>query len=303
MLPFLRRHVYRTILAALVILTTSTPGVAQITSTPALPVTRGHGIVRVQTKLLRATDTIGTTSRSLTVISAPVVGVYGVTPKLAVFGVVPILSKRLETTTPGSRVERNPAGLGDVRVFARYTAFQSNARGRTIRLAPFAGIEAPTGTNSAEDALGVLPAPLQLGSGSWDPFFGFAFTWETLGWQLNIAPAYQRNTTADGFRFGNQARIDAGYKVRVLPRALGGGIPRFLYANLESNLIHARPNETGDGTVVGSGGTTWYLGPGVQFITQRYIVEGAIQLPILQDLGVGALPRDYVATLSARLNL
>ena len=111
MLPFLRRHVYRTILAALVILTTSTPGVAQITSTPALPVTRGHGIVRVQTKLLRATDTIGTTSRSLTVISAPVVGVYGVTPKLAVFGVVPFLSKRLETTTPGNRVERDSADL------------------------------------------------------------------------------------------------------------------------------------------------------------------------------------------------
>ncbi len=290
--------------AALVLMIVAAPAAAsQITSTPALPVSRGHGILRVQTKLLRATDATSTTERSLTVFSIPLVAVYGVSPKLAIFGVVPIVSKRLVTTAPGSRVERGPSGLGDVRFFARYTAFQANNRGRTVRVAPFAGVEAPTGTHDTADDLGRLPASLQLGSGSWDPFVGFAFTWETLDWQVNVAPAYQRNTVADGFRFGDQARVDAGFKVRVLPRTLGGGVPRFLYANLEANVIHDAESESDDEAIAGTGGTIWYLGPGVQFVTQRYIVEGAIQIPVLQDLGEDALRRDFIATLSIRLNL
>ncbi len=281
---------------------------AQITSNPALPVTRGRGIVRVQAKLFQASAVNEVSDRSLTVFSIPLVAVYGVSPKLAVFGVVPVVRKRLETTeldllAQGDTFVRGPTGLGDVRVFARYIAFQSNHQGRTMRVAPFAGVELPTGRNDAADDRGRLPASLQLGSGSWDPFAGFAFTWQTLGWQINVAPAYQRNTAADGFRFGDQARVDAGFKVRVLPRTLGAGIPRFLYANLETNLIHNAASESDDEVIAGTGDTTWYLGPGMQFITQRYIVEGAIQIPILQDLGEDALRRDYIATLSVRLNL
>lgn len=272
---------------------------AQVTSAPALPVTSGHGIIRVQAKLLRAGD--DASGRSLTVVSTPIAGVYGVTPSLAVFGIVPVLHKQMVTTSGAEG--RGPTGLGDVRLFARYTIFKTNAPGRTFRVAPFAGVELPTGTSDGGDATGPFAPGLQLGSGSWDPFAGASITWQTLGWQVNVVPAFQRNSAANGFRQGDEVRVDAGFMVRVLPRTLGRGLPRFLFANLETNLIHEFASEADGVELPETGGTTWFVGPGVQFVTQRYVLEGALQLPVLQDIGVGALRRDYIATLSARLNL
>ncbi len=281
----------------------ATPAVGQITTNTALPVTRGHGVIRVQTKLIRSSGDPSAMDRELRVIALPLVAVYGISPRLAVFGVVPLVDKSLTVDTPLGRQERGPRGLGDVRAFTRYTAFQRNQQGQTVRLAPFAGIELPTGTDDQEDDLGPLPPPLQLGSGSWDPFAGFVFTWQTLAWQLDVSPLYEVNTAANGFRFGDVARLDAAFKVRVLPRELRGGVPGFLYVNLETNLIREDESARGGAVVPSTGGTTWYIAPGTQYITKGYVIEGAVQIPLVQDLSGDAIRSDYIATLSLRINI
>jgi len=50
---------------------------------------------------------------------------YGVTPKLAVFGVVPYVDKDLYRTVGGSRLSRGASGIGDVSLFGRFTLLQS----------------------------------------------------------------------------------------------------------------------------------------------------------------------------------
>ena len=279
------------------------PARAQITTNTALPVGKGEGIVRLQSKIIRSTGDPSPMDRDLRVLAFPLVGVYGVTAKLTLFGIVPILDKNLEVTTPQGRLTRKTSGLADVRFFARYTVFQANRRGQTMRLAPFAGVELPTGTDDAVDALGRLPGPLQLGSGSWDPFMGLVFSRQSFAWQVDVSASYKFTTGTNDFQFGDEVRLDVATKVRLLPRHLSGGLPSFLYANAETNLIWQDENHSGGAVDLNSGGATWYLAPGLQYVTKRIILEAAVQLPVVQDLNGLALENNVITTLSLRLNL
>lgn len=275
---------------------------ASITFSTALPVTQGEGIFRFQAKSLSSAGDPTAMDRELNVLAFPLVGVYGATQKLALFGVVPTLDKSLDVTTPLSRRTREVSGLGDVTLLARYTAYKRDRVGRTFRVAPFAGIEIPSGKDDETDELGQLPQPLQLGSGSWDPSIGSIATWQTLGWQIDTSASYKFNTAANGFEFGDVARFDFSYQRRLRPRELGEGVPNFLYGVLESNLIWQDRNEAGGIQDPNSGGVTWFLAPGLQWVSKRLVVEGAVQIPVVQNLHGGALENDYIATLSTRVN-
>jgi len=291
----------------LLLMTVAPPATAQITTNTALPVTEGRGIARVQSKVLRSAGS-GPMNREVTAYAFPVVGVYGVTPDWAVFGVLPILDKNLDATIPrgpraGERIERGPTGIGDARLFARYTIWTRNRAGQTQRLAPLAGVEMPTGDDDATDEFGRFPQPLQLGSGSWDPFAGLVFTWQTLQWQVDVSPAYQFNTEANDFEFGDEARLDVASKYRLWTNERGGRVPGFFYANLETNLIWQGKHEIQGQDDPNSGGTTWLVAPGLQYITQRVVIEAAVQLPAAQDVNGTGLERDFITTLSLRVNL
>lgn len=277
---------------------------AQITTNNALPVGKGKGIVRVQHKLVRATGDPSGVNRELLVQATPVVGVYGITPRLSVFGVVPVLDKSLTLSTPEQRIERgSDIGLGDVRLFTRYDVYRSSTAKRILSIAPLVGLELPTGNNDRRDSLGSLPQPLQRGSGSWDPFGGIVFTWQNLEWFYTLSTSYQLNTEAHGFKFGNEYRLDGVIKYRLFPRELRSGVPGYFYLDLESNLIWEEKNELNGTADNNSGGMTWFVDPGLQYITQKFVFEAALQLPALQDLNGNALEIDFATTLSIRMNL
>lgn len=274
---------------------------SQITTHTALPVSTHGGILRIQTKVLRSSGDPTQANRELTVVMIPLVLVYGVTPKLAAFGIVPVLNKKLNFTGDTARAQRSVSGLADIQVFLRYTVFQRDVLGATLRLAPFAGTRIPTGSRNASDTMGRLPPPLQLGSGAWSPFVGAVLTRQTFTWQLDLSSSYRFTSTIDGFRFGNEARFDVASKLRLLPRNLGAGLPSFLYANLESNLIWNGKNEINGVHSDNSGGTVWYVDPGFQFISRRIIIETALQIPIVQKLNGVALKNDFIFVISFRI--
>lgn len=296
------RAVFRFALGVVLLGLIGRPATAQITTNTALPVTEGRGVVRLQAKVIQATAD-GPRDRELTAYAVPVIGAYGLTPRWTLFGVVPLLRKRLDVTTPQGRVTRGPTGLGDARLFARYTVWRQNRSGQTLRLAPLAGLELPTGRSDDTDRLGRLPQPLQLGSGSWDSFAGLVFTWQTLRGQLDLSPVYQLNTEAHKFRFGDAARLDVAAKRRLWVHERSGAGPGFLYANLETNLIWRDENEIRGQKISDSGGTTWLAAPGLQYITRCFVIEGAVQLPAAQEGNGTALEQDVITTLSLRVNI
>jgi len=282
--------------------TVSTATAAPQTFNTALPVAAGEFVFREQFFYLKATDDPGPADRELDVRGGVSVLGYGVTGDLAVFGVLPWLDKELDVTTPGGRVTRDTSGFADARLFGRYTVYKDGAPGRTFRIAPFLGLELPTGDDNDTDSLGRLPAPLQLGSGSWDAFGGIVLTYQTLAFQIDAQASYKLNTEANSFEFGDEARLDASLQYRVWPRELESGVPGFLYAVLEGNFLYADNNEINGVKDPNSGGTSYFLSPGLQYVTKRWIIEGIVQLPVSQDLNGTALEDDFTVRVGFRLN-
>ena len=274
---------------------------APITTNTALPVSEGEFLLRGQAKYILSSGDPSSADRELSVWAAPTVFVYGASEKIALFGVFPWLDKSLDITTPMGRVSRGDSGIGDFRFLARYTLGQWDNSGETFRLAPFVGLEVPTGNDDERDSLGFLPAPLQLGSGSWDPMVGTIFTWQTLAWQFDSSVSYKFNTAANGYQFGDEARLDLSFQYRLLPRVLGDGVPGFLYGVVESNLIWRDRDQLSATDIPASGGTIWYLAPGIQYVTERWILEAAVQLPVVQNLNGSALENDFIVTAGFRV--
>lgn len=268
----------------------------------ALPVAQGEFIFREQFVLDQSGDDPSGADRDRTAWALVSVLGYGATADLALFGVVPYVDKDLDITQSGRRRERSARGLGDIGLFGRYTLYRRDWPGRTLRVAPFAGIETPTGDDDERDALGRLPAGIQPGSGSWDPFGGVVLTYQTLDFQIDAQASYQANTEANDFEFGDVARLDGSLQYRLWPRELGSGVPGFLYGILESNLIYQDENRIGGVDDPNSGGFTAFILPGFQYVTRRWITEAGVQVPVVQDLNGTALEKDYVLRAGFRFN-
>jgi len=273
---------------------------APITFNTALPVASGEGILRGQYVLVRATGDPTPLGRSITVQAAPVALAFGVTPRLALFGIAPFFDKSFELDTPAGRIERSASGIGDLLFLGRYTAYALDRPGSTIRFAPFVGIELPTGKDDVSDSLGRLPRPLQPGSGSWDGLGGVVFTWQTLGWEFDADAGFRKNTASDGFRFGDQAFTDASFQYRVWPRGLEAGVPAYVFAVAESNLVFAGRDRVGGVPDPDSGGTTWNVSLGLQYVAERFVIEGIYQLPAVERLNGSAVETDYLLSVGIR---
>lgn len=287
--------------AAWLILSSPVSG-APVTFNTALPVGGDEFVARGLLVRSQSGHDPGAADRDLGATSLVSVLGYGVTPKLAVFGVLPYVDKDLDLTVGGSRLARGASGIGDVSLFGRYTLLQRDQPGRTFRVAPFLGVKAPTGDDNERDGLGRLPAAVQSGTGAWDAFGGVVATYQILALQVDGQISYRVNNEANGFDPGDEARLDGSLQYRLWPRTLGSGVPDFLYGVLEMNLVHRDKHEMNGITDNNSGGTTVYLAPGLQYVTKRWIVEGVVQLPVIENLNGNALESDYIVRAGVRFN-
>lgn len=301
------RHLVRSALGFMLVATaigsSSEVHAAPETFNTALPVGKDDFVFREQFLAIKASDDPSAADRNLEVLGGVSVLGYGATSDAAIFVMLPYLDKQLDFTMPGGqRITRGTSGIGDAQIFARYTVFQQDMAGSSFRVAPFVGIKLPTGDDDDSDRFGRLPQPLQLGSGSWDPFGGVIATYQTLDYQVDAQASYKANTNANGFKFGDELGFDASLQYRLWPHELGGGVPGFLYGVIETNLLHQAKNRIAGVDDPDSGGTTLFLSPGLQYVTKRWVLEAIVQLPIVQDLGGSALEQDYAVRAGFRVN-
>ncbi len=275
---------------------------APVTFNTALPVGGGEFVARGLVVVNESGKDPSGADRDRRATSFVSVLGYGVTNKLAMFGVVPYVDKDLDVTVNGNRINRSESGLGDVSVFGRYTVVQHDQPGRTFRVAPFFGVKAPTGNDNESDEFGRLPPSVQSGTGAWDVFGGIVGTYQTFDFQTDGQVSYRINNEANNFEPGNVFRLDGSLQYRLSPKILGDGVPNFLYGVLETNFIYRDKNKLNGTDNDNSGGTTVFLSPGLQYVTKRLIVEGVVQLPVIQDLNGNALENDYVVRAGVRFN-
>ncbi|MCM2306705.1 MAG: transporter [Sulfuritalea sp.] len=275
---------------------------APITFNTALPVHEGGWVLREQFMYMKIADDPTPAQRDMRVSGVMSVLGYGVTSDFALFGMLPLFNKRIDISMGRQDITRRKSGVGDLTLLGRYTAYQYDAPGRTLRIAPFLGVKAPTGEDNARDGMGRLPPPVQPGSGSWDVLGGAVLTYQTLDFEIDSQVSYKANREANGFQAGNVASLDTSLQYRLWPRSLGAGVPAFLYGVLEANLVHSARNRSGGADDPNSGGTTLFITPGLQYVTQKWIVEAGVQIPVSQDLNGTALKNDYVFTTGFRVN-
>lgn len=273
----MNKQLFLTLAFSIPILSVAPVLAAPITFNTALPVSEDEVLVAGQLLYRETEDAAGQEQSTAALVS--VIG-YGVTPELTLFGVVPYSRHSLNTATG----DRHASGLGDARAFARYTVYRNDFRGGTFRIAPFAGVKAPTGTSRARDARGVLPPPLQPGSGSWAAFGGLVGTWASVDYNLDAQIAYQANGRKGGARPGDLINADASLQYRLSPHPLDGDAPGWLYAVIEVNFAQEGRMRLGSMADPNSGGSRLYLTPGLQYAAKRWIAEAAIQLPVTQNL-------------------
>ena len=272
---------------------------APITFNSALPVGQGRFIVREQLVVSRSGDDPSGTGREIDTRSLLSVVAYGVNAKLAMFGVLPYTNK--EATMLGAP-ERSSDGFGDLTVFGRYTLYQRDWSGRTLRVAGVAGLKAPTGSDDESDSLGRLPVALQPGTGSWDGFLGGVVSYQRVEFGIDAQLSYRANTEANEFEAGDETHLDVSYQHRFLPSALTAETREFLYGVLEVNTVYKDRSRQNGRLIEDSGGTTIFITPGVQYVTRKFIVEVAVQVPFVQNLRGNALETGSVIRVGFRVN-
>jgi hypothetical protein len=285
--------------AVLVLLVTSDSYSLPINSDLGLTPHKGQVILRAQTRYTFKGDDSTSQDREQDVYSVPLVAVYGFTSKASLLVKVPIVSKELRAI---NSPDRGDTGLGDTTVLGKYRVYTHNFKGGTSRLSLVGGLELPTGEDDGRDSVGILPAPLQLGSGAVDVIAGGAYTLQTLDYELDTDLRYKINREANQFNFGDVFIYNFSYQKRILPITLPdkGGYSQW-NALLELNGSVAGKNESLGVDVVNSGGHSLFLSPGVQYVSPRVVYEFSFQQPLLQDLNGNQLETDYKLALSARV--
>lgn len=268
---------------------------APITFNTALPLSAKEWVAR-ELLIYRQNENSAVDVDAFTALS--VLG-YGITQDISVFGVIPFTNKERKVTGAPSL---DNSGLGDIRLFGRYSAYADDFTGGTFRIAPFAGLELPTGENQERDENGLLSPSLQNGSGATDVFGGVVVTYATLDFNVDGQLAYQSNTEADGVDLGNVFNADLSFQKRLLPDEITSDTTGFLFGNLEINFEHADETEINGINNLNSGGTQVSLTPGVQYATRRWIADFAVQVPIIENLNGTALERDYTLFAGFRTN-
>ena len=255
---------------------------APITFNTALPVSEEEVILREQ---LIYTDLSGPNA-DVNSLTAVTVGGYGITSKWSVFGVLPVT--HIDANIGG--VSSDSFGLRDATLFSRYEIYRKDGRGTTTRLAPLIGVRVPTGkTGDTSD-------------GSTDIFGGLIATVATTQYNLGGQIVYTDNGEADGFEAGNTLAFDASLQYRVWNSAPDANSPSLLFGVIEGNIT-LQGNSSFDGfEALNTDGTRFSISPGLQYVTQRWIADVALTIPITDSFDNVTSSPNYSVLTSLRVN-
>lgn len=244
------------------------------------------------------------TGRRVTVRVIPITVVYGAQRRFSVIGVLPMVGKRFQRIVQSVQLDDERFGVGDAQVFTRYRFFKRDRGPGTLQLAVQAGVKFPTGRDAARDRNGVLlPAPLQLGSGSTDVTAELIWGWipptETFPWIFSADLGVGLKGGVGAVDRGNQYRYDVAAKYRVWPRRFVGA--QAVYLQMEINGSVAARDSEGGVEIDNSGGHEVFVSPSVfAFVQANLMVEAGIQLPVMQKLNGTQLAKRFTLLFGLR---
>jgi hypothetical protein len=226
---------------------------------------------------------------------------YTPTPKL-----------QLEAEIPFSRTSfadgvdsGSGSGLGNITLWGKYRFFRTVKTYGDRQAAFRFGLELPTGKKTAPgmkqiNAPAFVRQQLTPINGGFSPHFDIAFS------QAGGRVIYGGNvegilrTTRDGFRLGNEIRVNTDFEYVLLPFVYTKP-GKELFVIMESTFLIRNNGRLGGLKVPGSSSTEFYLSPGLQYAADpRFVIEGSIQLPVFRNSGALTLKTDYNLLLGVK---
>ena len=197
---------------------------------------------------------------------------------------IPLTYKRMRDpggTSGGGYAE---GGIGDLGLSAKFAFFVRNRFAGTTRVALILGASLPTGSTNAKTNDGLpAPRPFQLGTGAFSGGATIVTTIVRNRWGLSAAVGHTRHGADDDFRFGAVTRYDLAVSIRV-PEEVATLRTRTMQLYLEWNGSIRQRATSGGSELADTGGHVGYLSPGIQWVLlPRLLIEGSLQIPLLQD--------------------
>lgn len=279
-------------LAFLIVFLLAAPARAQITFPSAAPISAGNVIVRTQPTMTQGSG--GTQS-----FYDENVVLYGASPDLAfILENKSIVSNSANIVTNGKTAALTATGFGDTVLDTRYNLYEVDGIGSTFRVAPYIGVDLPTGMDNAN---ATMPRELQPASAAWGTREALTASWQTLFWNAQALIGYQDYTSSGDFQPGNALLADAAFHYMIWPSDLDREVPTEIFASLESNYSLSGVDRMNGMAISGTGGQLWTVDPGIIYSTPKFAVDFTALLPILQQYrGPGATRYDYGLQLMFR---
>lgn len=177
-------------------------------------------------------------------------------------------------------------GAGDVSLFTKFRFWRHDTLG--VQKSAAVLLRVKTESADADD----VPA---LGSGSTDLIGGLVYGYESLKWYRWASIRYRVNGETDaGLRRGDVLLIDfAGGWRRTPPRYYE---PDTVWL-LELNGEHRGRAERDGVELPDTGGTQWFVSPGIFWTKRNFALKAGVQLPLASNLNGAQDPTEYRARL------
>ncbi len=248
-----------------------------------------------------ATDPMDRRIEGLALVSGAILG--GFTPLWTFRAIVPWIRKEMKFTAPeGERTRFETSGIGDAILQTKWIFYRNDRPAATTRLGIQGRVKLPLGSTDARLPSGrTAPRGLQVGTGTWDFEPRLVFTDIERRWGFHGNAAWRFNGRDGGFDAGDTLLYALAAGFRFVPWVYESMRDRTLVAYLEVNGEVARRDRIDGRENPDSGGHVLFLAPALQWVvTPWLILEGSVQLPVVQDLNGTQLEHDFRLQIGTR---
>lgn len=174
------------------------------------------------------------------------------------------------------------SGQDDVTVFTKYRFWREDGPGVQESMSVAFKLKTDTGDSN-------------IGTGTTDSLLGLTYGYEGRKWYRWAALRYRyNNENNSGFRRGNKILFDLVGGIRI--KQTGYREPDTVWI-LELNAESTDRAEQDGVELSNSGGSEWFVAPGIFWTKRNFAVKAGIQIPVTNNLNGNQAETDYRAKL------
>jgi len=184
-------------------------------------------------------------------------------------------------------VDDSSGGKGDAAIFTKYRFWRKDSLGLQESGAVFLKVISDTAASDKTPA---------LDKGATDTILGLTYGYEGRKWYRWASARYRFNGASDV----NGSKLDRGDKILIdfvggiRPTPTGYLEPDTVWL-LELNGEYGQRAELGGMVLADTGGTEWFVSPGIFWTLRNFAIKAGVQIPIVHRLNGAQQESDYRA--------